>query len=64
MTVQGSLLAPPGLAQPPPALLTHPRSLVGASPSGVWDLFCGFYKPQPIIPKGWIWMYWLDPGAH
>ncbi|EFN53196.1 hypothetical protein CHLNCDRAFT_36538 [Chlorella variabilis] len=31
---------------------------------GVWDLFCGFYKPQSLIPKGWIWMYWLDPISY
>ena len=21
-------------------------------------------KPQPIIPKGWIWLYWLNPVSY
>jgi ABC-type multidrug transport system permease subunit len=29
----------------------------------VFDVACGYYKPQPIIPRGWVWLYYLDPGV-
>lgn len=21
-------------------------------------------KPKPAIPKGWIWLYWLNPASY
>lgn len=40
------------LAQP----LTHFASLV--------PCVAQFMKPKPTIPKGWIWLYWLDPASE
>ncbi|KAL4420059.1 hypothetical protein ABPG77_007498, partial [Micractinium sp. CCAP 211/92] len=31
---------------------------------GLFNLMCGFIKPQPAIPDGWIWMYWADPVSY
>lgn len=28
------------------------------------NLMCGFMKPRPTIPAGWIWLYWSDPAAY
>lgn len=30
----------------------------------ILQLFCGYLKPQPAIPKGWIWLYWLNPVSY
>ncbi|KAI3429335.1 hypothetical protein D9Q98_005430 [Chlorella vulgaris] len=27
----------------------------------LYNLFCGFIKPQPLIPAGWIWFHYFDP---
>ncbi|KAH7834972.1 hypothetical protein Vadar_021552 [Vaccinium darrowii] len=29
----------------------------------MFELFCGYYIPQPQIPKWWIWMYYLAPTS-
>jgi ABC-type multidrug transport system permease subunit len=31
---------------------------------GIMDLFNGFYRPQPMIPAGWIWLYWANPISY
>ncbi|KAL4428984.1 hypothetical protein ABPG77_006023, partial [Micractinium sp. CCAP 211/92] len=31
---------------------------------GLFNLMCGFMKPQAAIPAGWIWMYWADPVSY
>ncbi|GAB4822452.1 hypothetical protein N2152v2_009498 [Parachlorella kessleri] len=39
------------------------RALGGFS-FGFVNLFCGFLKPRSAIPKGWIWMYWINPLSY
>lgn len=31
---------------------------------GVWDLFCGYYKPSTMMTPAWIWMYYIDPVSY
>ncbi len=28
------------------------------------NLMCGFMRPKASIPKGWIWLYYLDPASE
>ncbi len=28
---------------------------------GIFNVFCGFLRPQPLIPAGWIWLHYLIP---
>jgi len=28
---------------------------------GLINVLCGFLKPQPQIPAGYIWAYWINP---
>jgi ABC-type multidrug transport system permease subunit len=28
------------------------------------NLMCGFMKPKQAIPKGWIWLYYLNPASY
>ncbi|KAJ8767837.1 hypothetical protein K2173_020777 [Erythroxylum novogranatense] len=27
----------------------------------IWNLFCGFFIPWPMIPNWWRWYYWCNP---
>ena len=31
---------------------------------GMLQLFCGYLKPRPRIPDGWIWAYWTNPVSY
>jgi len=37
------------------------RATLAAAAAGVFNLFCGYLKPQPQIGSGWIWAHYADP---
>ncbi|KAL4440309.1 hypothetical protein ABPG75_003310 [Micractinium tetrahymenae] len=30
----------------------------------LFNLICGFLRPEPAIGSGWIWMYWANPVSY
>ncbi|KAJ8767846.1 hypothetical protein K2173_020786 [Erythroxylum novogranatense] len=38
-------------------------AIVMAFFTSIWNLFCGFVIPNPLIPKWWRWFYWSNPVA-